>query len=115
MPRRKEQPPLTEEEKIVYNRNHALRDAKAIPKYHIISSGIPSMKSSGVYFLIKDDEIIYVGQSRNIIYRIGVHSRKVEFDSFSYIEVDEELLSIVEQSFIKRFNPRLNINHRSEL
>lgn len=37
----------------------------------------------GVYFLFKDDNIIYVGQSSNIAARIGRHSN---FEEYAYIE-----------------------------
>jgi len=55
-----------------------------------------------VYFLYLNDEVVYVGQSANLVVRLSGHSKQREFDSFSFIttEISElnniEALSIVE-------------------
>jgi len=60
-----------------------------------------------VYFLIKDDHVIYVGQSINLDSRLGGHASK-GFDSVSYLRVAESELNNVEAFYIVKFNPVLN-------
>ena len=62
----------------------------------------------GVYFLIKNGFIVYVGQSTNVLARISVHGNNKSFDSFKCIRVPEKLLYKVERYFIRRFMPKLN-------
>ncbi|MDH5541916.1 MAG: hypothetical protein OEY64_03015 [Nitrospinota bacterium] len=66
---------------------------------------------SGVYFLLDKDEIVYIGMSINILYRISGHSREQTklFDSFSYIPVSPEYLGAAETYLIKRFQPKYNV------
>jgi excinuclease UvrABC nuclease subunit len=67
-------------------------------------------KITGVYFLIKGSEIVYVGQSVDIMNRIAQHSKDVlkDFDSFSILECPTELLLTIEAHLIYKFRPRLN-------
>ena len=68
-------------------------------------------KAKGVYFLIKDDEIVYVGQSTNIFARVTSHSRTKEFDSFTY-ELKPKATSFeldqLETKYIGKFTPKYN-------
>lgn len=82
-----------------------------------------------VYFLVKDDQVIYVGQTRTPVhsrvwhhqtytggsYRSVPGTRKKEFvcvqkdfDDAFYIEVDVHDLKAVENYFIDTFKPLLN-------
>lgn len=66
---------------------------------------------AGVYFLIKGDEIIYIGSSKNVLNRIysPVHKTK-KFDSFFVLSVEnKESLKEVEARYVIRLAPRLNI------
>ncbi|MFN2455414.1 MAG: hypothetical protein ABR577_14455 [Pyrinomonadaceae bacterium] len=67
-------------------------------------------KVTGIYFLIRGSEIVYVGQSVDIMNRIAQHSREAlkEFDSFSMLECPAEYLATLEAYFIFKFRPRLN-------
>lgn len=85
----------------------------------IISKSIPSSHLSGVYFLIKDDEIVYVGQSKNIFSRIDTHkrNRKLIFDRVFYIytpELDDLDRIELESKYISDILPRYNIAHAKE-
>jgi len=62
----------------------------------------------GVYFLIKDREIIYVGQSVNIASRIQTHSATKTFDCYSYALCNREELNALETKYIMFFKPKLN-------
>lgn len=65
----------------------------------------------GVYFLIKNNEIVYVGQSTDIFSRISVHRKTKDFDSYNYIlfpEVSDEKLNNLEAEYIGKFTPKYN-------
>lgn len=61
--------------------------------------------TSGIYFLVDGDEIVYVGKSSNIHKRLTGHIAK-EFDKILMVETsfpDEE-----EVRYIQKFNPKYN-------
>lgn len=69
-------------------------------------------KLQGIYFLILKEEIVYVGQSVDILARIGQHhGAGVEFDGFSYsrVDSDKESLHMIEAQYIDKFQPKLNL------
>lgn len=63
---------------------------------------------TGIYFLIKDGIIIYIGQSTRITKRIRDHKRDKDFDHYRVIACNESLLLQYEKRLIKYFKPRLN-------
>jgi len=63
----------------------------------------------GVYFLRSRGEIIYVGQSVNILGRIGQHKQTKEFDSVSFVKCEKHNLNDVEGFFIRLLLPKMNI------
>lgn len=74
----------------------------------------------GIYFLIKNGEIVYVGQSSDIYrriseHRLGVPKRKgppKDFDEWDYYEIeDEDKRDVVEYFLINLLKPRLNIDY----
>ncbi len=70
------------------------------------------LKITGIYFLIEsnENEIVYIGQSLDIMSRIMQHQRDIlkDFDAFSILECSPEFLSTLEAHFIYKFHPRLN-------
>lgn len=74
-----------------------------------------SKRKCGVYFLIKDEEIIYVGQSVNIEARIHQHRSTKSFDRFTYIECNSEDLNKIETMYINKLKPKLNYNSLGRL
>lgn len=74
--------------------------------YHEIGAKFDT-KYSGVYVLIKDQEIIYVGQARNIFQRIKAHQEK-NFDYFIPIKASAADMDLCEGAFVRYFKPRLN-------
>ena len=66
----------------------------------------------GLYFLIRNEEIVYVGKSnKNVFQRISNHTRNKEFDSFSYElhpNKSEDGLSELEAEYIAKFAPEYN-------
>jgi len=63
----------------------------------------------GVYFLFDGDDLVYVGQSRNVLYRVGGHLKSIkEFDSYGVVECEADQLDSLEAAYIKRYQPILN-------
>lgn len=62
----------------------------------------------GVYFLFNRGKLIYVGQSLNIMRRVGDHLSSKQFDSYSYVEIEPARLALAERMFIDSLNPSLN-------
>jgi len=73
----------------------------------ILNAAKPWQKFTGVYFLISNNKIIYVGQSVNIYSRISSHTHK-NFDSFTVLPCPKEHLDVLESLYIHMFNPPLN-------
>lgn len=68
-------------------------------------------KIVGIYFLIKDNEIVYVGQSVDVLPRISFHRAKESkvFSHYSFIECNKEHLSMLEAHYIYLFIPLYNL------
>ena len=57
----------------------------------------------GVYFLVRGNSVVYVGQSINILRRVEEHRRTKAFDSFAYIICDKSELDILESLYMLSF------------
>jgi len=75
----------------------------------IVGSSIPR-PVSGIYFLILGEQIVYVGQSINILQRVGMHAATKEFDRYYYFECAQEHLDSLEAYCIHKFCPTQNIS-----
>lgn len=78
-----------------------------VPQADLIKKSLSYGDACGVYFLIKDSEIVYIGQSINIASRITQHRDK-EFDSVSYVACHRSELDILESLYILAYQPELN-------
>lgn len=77
----------------------------------VLDAALPYGKGSGIYFLIKDKEVIYVGQSTDVFHRMARHRRdNREFDSFAYIQCEKDQLDDLEAKYIAAFVPPLNLS-----
>ena len=70
---------------------------------------LPWKKSSGVYFLLEGNEIVYVGQSTHVYSRIAQHNDKT-FDRYAFIPCPPDKLDRLESLYIHYLRPRLNGN-----
>lgn len=76
----------------------------------------PFPKCEGIYFLFDGEEIVYVGQSKDVCRRVGNHRLKKRehepktFDKFAFIQCDAEKIDEIETFYIAKFNPKYN-NH----
>lgn len=69
----------------------------------------------GVYFLVKGDRVVYVGQSTNLSMRIASHATTKDFDSVAYVPCLREDLDLVESLYIHVLRPCENGTHISGL
>lgn len=65
-------------------------------------------RTVGVYFLISGNEIVYVGQSRNIMNRLEQHAPKIKFTRYAFAPFEEKHLDLVESLYIHLLRPRFN-------
>jgi hypothetical protein len=86
----------------------ALTNKALLPEEDIVRASLPWEKSSGVYFLIADREVVYVGQSVNVYSRIDEHAKGKKFDRYAYVPCPIEMLDKLESLYIHCLRPRLN-------
>lgn len=76
----------------------------------VAEHAIPCGTNCGVYFLVLKGEVVYVGQSVDILNRISKHRRAgKEFDAYNFIECAREDAPKVEADYIMAFMPTLNL------
>lgn len=83
-----------------------------INELDVLTDAIASPKCAGIYFLIKESKIVYIGQSINLLSRLGSHTKRIDFDKYTFVKCAKEHLNDVESALISRFNPEHNIHHR---
>ena len=74
-------------------------------------SDFPSYGTSGIYFLLDEDEIVYIGQSRDIRRRIGLHLSDgcKRFNSIRFFKCSRARLDHNETRLIAFYRPKYNI------
>ena len=75
----------------------------------------PPVPFVGVYFLCKNGDVVYVGQSVNVVSRVAQHrvEKKKDFDSVYWVEVEEDRLIYEEWKYIEYYNPIYNRESRA--
>jgi hypothetical protein len=74
----------------------------------IVAKSTPYDMPCGIYFLIVGEEIVYVGQSINVMTRMADHARRIKFKRFAFAPFPREHLDLVESIYIHLFRPRFN-------
>ena len=71
----------------------------------------------GIYFLCRDSQVLYAGQSVNAVARISEHiARGVAFDAVFFLPCQAEDLNKIERAFIRYLKPPMNrMCHTGEL
>jgi len=95
---------------------HVEMEGELLSEEEIISMKEPFETIPGIYFLIKDNNIVYIGQSIHIPARVRSHAipgrksvhLKKEFDSYTYVMCREEELDFYERAYIQKFKPIYN-------
>ena len=75
---------------------------------------LPKYKNCFVYFLIREDEVVYVGQTTHGITRPYSHSDKV-FDEVKILYCDENMLDVTEDFYIEKYKPEYNKQRNYEV
>ena len=70
---------------------------------------------AGVYFLCRDREVVYVGQSKVVAGRVGAHLGQKTFDFAFCMRVPESDLNYVEGQFISALQPEYNVGKHGRL
>ena len=81
----------------------------------IVSRAQHRLIFSGVYFLIKNDRIVYVGQAQDVDLRIEQHRQDKDFDSFTYVQAFGGQLDVLESMYIHHYQPELNAGRGSKI
>lgn len=77
----------------------------------IFEAAVPTTHASGVYFLIRGGEVVYVGQSIDVLNRIARHRREGrQFDAYAYMECLREDLDRLERVYIRALVPEGNMS-----
>jgi hypothetical protein len=61
-----------------------------------------------IYFLFDNDVIVYIGQTKSILQRIGAHISFKSFNSVSIVEVAESEQDVLERLYIEEYKPKYN-------
>ncbi|HGA7692125.1 TPA: GIY-YIG nuclease family protein [Salmonella enterica subsp. enterica serovar Virchow] len=73
----------------------------------ISTAALPWNHATGVYFLLDGDDVVYVGQSRNVYSRISSHPGK-NFNRYAFVPCAVEALDKLESLYIHLLRPKLN-------
>lgn len=71
-------------------------------------------RGAGVYALLVAGDVVYIGQTTNVIRRIGEHAATKEFDEYRFIRCDVELLAQLERKLIRHYRPAWNISQNQD-
>jgi hypothetical protein len=80
------------------------------PDQIIASSCAATGVNIGIYFLIRDGKVVYVGQSIHIALRVAIHAQTRRFDSWSWVPCEIDSLSKMERSYLDAFLPEENMD-----
>jgi predicted DNA-binding transcriptional regulator AlpA len=96
----------------------ALERARSVLAWDIDSASIEAVRAAafpvkqvtGIYFLFDDDELVYIGQSSNIMQRVGAHLYEAVkgFNKVAYIAIERARLDEIEAAMIRKFRPPYN-------
>lgn len=68
---------------------------------------IPKYQNTFIYFLLKQNEVVYVGQTKKGLIRPLTHKDK-EYDTIKILYCDIKDLDILEDRYIKKYSPYYN-------
>lgn len=95
--------------RVASSKHRFLENAGIYSEAEIIGTSTPIPETSGIYFLIKGDAVVYVGQSKNVHRRISDHLANKAFDRINVIECPTEDLTKLEMEYIRKLKPILNL------
>lgn len=80
----------------------------SIDEIRELSVPVDSFNYSGIYFLLRNSNVVYVGQSKNVSARIHYHTIEKDFDSFYAVPCAKQDLDDLEAYYIVLFSPEFN-------
>jgi len=99
-----------EREAILGNLSAKLTSKTMLTESEVVDGCQPWDKAVGVYFLIKNKSVVYVGQSTSVYSRISTHQSTKDFDSIAWVPCENYMLDRLESLYIHTFRPALNGN-----
>lgn len=90
-----------------------LQAAREIPHslLDILEAAVPTGQASGIYFLMRSREVVYVGQSIDVLHRVARHRREGrKFDAYAYLECEPSDLNRLEGLYIRALVPEENLS-----
>lgn len=81
-----------------------------LSEHEIIQGSHKWTGQRGVYFLIRGNRVVYVGQSVNVFGRIGCHASNLEFDSVAWLPCPADVIDKLESLYIHTLRPEKNGN-----
>lgn len=80
-------------------------------RHEIVESAMPMSLVPCIYFLVRDGEVVYVGQTTNLAARLYKHrQRGVDFDSFAQMPCPAEDMDRLEADYIDALLPEMNVS-----
>ncbi len=94
---------------------------EAVPEQMVLDKKIPiediETRRPGVYFLIRENKVVYVGKSIDMIQRLRSHmaDQRMEFTHVTMLKLDSDEfeLDIMEKMMIRKFKPPKNRDYMS--
>lgn len=74
----------------------------------ILAGGMKLKDWCGIYFLIREGRVVYVGQSVNAPSRVSDHRREKKFDSWAFLPCSAKQLDLIESLYIHTLRPECN-------
>jgi hypothetical protein len=85
---------------------HSIPESLSGMHEHLYS--VDDLTITAVYFLIRDDIVVYVGQSTNVSSRVKTGHGEKQFDRAVCLPVPKSKLLTVEKAFIRALKPEYN-------
>ena len=99
-----------EQQKLFSKYSVAITNKSMVSIENVLENAISYDQTCGIYFLVKDSEILYVGQSVCVFTRIRTHENggRIKFNRIAWVECNKEHLDILESLYIHMFKPSMN-------
>lgn len=76
----------------------------------VIGGAIDASAACGIYFLIREGEVSYIGQTKDVFLRLSKHRRDGRrFDAYNFLPCPESELDRMERMYIEAFMPKENM------
>jgi hypothetical protein len=78
-------------------------------KHEVLAGSVALPQKHGVYFLILNGDVRYVGKSKDVLERLRKHRESGwRFDSYNVVYCKEDDMTALEQTYIEAFMPDWN-------